>query len=147
MMALADQLAALATLSTAQLRCEWERVFGEAAPPAFRMDLLARGIAYELQVKAHGGLSAGVARQLADATRKSGEPNAAHTLRVGTRLAREWHGRTHHVLVDEDGFRYRERQYASLTAIAREITGTAWSGPRFFGLTSRAASAKQSHAT
>jgi hypothetical protein len=45
-----------------------------------------------------------------------------------------WHGRTHHVLVVDGGYSYRERHYRSLTAIAREITGVAWSGPRFFGL-------------
>jgi hypothetical protein len=54
----------------------------------------------------------------------------------GTRLTREWHGRTHHVEVVDGGYIYKERRYRSLTAIAREITGAAWSGPRFFGLTS-----------
>ena len=55
-------------------------------------------------------------------------------LRPGARLAREWHGKTHHVLVTENGFEYRDRRYHSLTAIACEVTGSNWSGPRFFGL-------------
>ena len=47
---------------------------------------------------------------------------------------REWNGRTHTVRVEEDGFTYGGRSYRSLTAIARDITGARWSGPRFFGL-------------
>lgn len=56
---------------------------------------------------------------------------------VGTRLVREWHGLNHIVEVESDGFRYEGRKYASLSEIAREITGTRWSGPRFFGLKDR----------
>jgi hypothetical protein len=56
------------------------------------------------------------------------------SLRPGTRLSRDWHGRTYHVLVLEDGFLHQDRQYRSLSQIAAAITGTAWSGPRFFGL-------------
>ena len=59
---------------------------------------------------------------------------------AGTRLAREWHGKTHHVLILDEGYLFEDRRYGSLTAIAREITGAAWSGPRFFGLQGRAAS-------
>ncbi|MFZ8977248.1 MAG: DUF2924 domain-containing protein [Pseudohongiellaceae bacterium] len=55
---------------------------------------------------------------------------------VGTRLVREWHGKNHIVEVEIEGFRHQGRQYASLSEIAREITGTRWSGPRFFGLKS-----------
>jgi hypothetical protein len=91
-----------------------------------------------LQEKAHGGLSASTARQLAEAARQITKQGRASegttTLRPGTRLARDWHGRTHHVLVLDDGYHYRDRRYRSLTAIARDITGAAWSGPRFFGL-------------
>jgi hypothetical protein len=142
---LADQLAALATMSAAQLRQEWEWVHGEPAPPAFSRDLLARGIAWTLQEQVDGGLSAAAARKLANAARQIerwGRVSAAAiTLKPGSRLARDWHGRTHHVLVLDDGYSYRERHYRSLTAIAREITGVAWSGPRFFGLTGRRESA------
>lgn len=48
---------------------------------------------------------------------------------------RTWHGRTINVSVEEDGFLFEGRRYASLTRIARVVTGAAWSGPRFFGLT------------
>ena len=137
---LADKLAALSTMSAAQLRAEWSQVHGAPAPVAFSIELLARGIAWTLQEKAQGGLSASAVRQLAEAARQITKQGRASegtmTLRPGTRLARDWHGRTHHVLVLDDGYHYRERRYRSLTAIARDITGAAWSGPRFFGLNS-----------
>jgi hypothetical protein len=55
-------------------------------------------------------------------------------LKPGARLMREWRGETHDVRVLEDGFEWRGQRWRSLSAIAREITGTQWSGPRFFGL-------------
>ena len=143
MVMLAETLAALSMMSAAQLRDDWQSRHGEPAPTAFGIDLLARGIAWRLQEQAHGGLSASAARQLAQAARQIEKRGRASemtvTLRPGTRLARDWHGRTHHVLVLDDGYHYQERRYRSLTAIARDITGAAWSGPRFFGLSRRGA--------
>ena len=55
-------------------------------------------------------------------------------IRAGARLIREWNGRTHTVMVEEDGFSYAGQNYRSLSAVARDITGARWSGPRFFGL-------------
>ena len=55
-------------------------------------------------------------------------------LKPGTRLVRQWQGRTISVLVEQDGFVWQDRTYRSLSAIARAVTGTAWSGPRFFGI-------------
>lgn len=52
----------------------------------------------------------------------------------GTRLIREWQGQTHEVTIMDKGYHWEGKQYRSLTAIAYEITGTKWSGPRFFGL-------------
>ena len=51
-----------------------------------------------------------------------------------TDLVRVWRGTSHHVLICDEGYSYQDRRYASLSSIAREITGAAWSGPRFFGL-------------
>jgi Protein of unknown function (DUF2924) len=59
-------------------------------------------------------------------------------LKTGATLVRQWRGRTHTVLVREDGFEYDGERYRSLTVIAERITGAHWSGPRFFGLTKRA---------
>lgn len=53
----------------------------------------------------------------------------------GTRLVREWQGVTHEITIEDDGFTWNGHRYRSLSHIAREITGTRWSGPRFFGLT------------
>ena len=58
---------------------------------------------------------------------------------------REWHGETHTVIVTEDGFEWRGQPHGSLSVIARAITGTRWSGPRFFGLTKKP-KANQEHA-
>ena len=55
-------------------------------------------------------------------------------LKPGTHLTREWHGKIYHVVVFEEGFLFDRRPFRSLTPIAREITGTQWSGPRFFGV-------------
>lgn len=56
------------------------------------------------------------------------------SIAAGSRLAREWNGKTHVVDVTDDGFFYAGKTYRSLSAIARAITGARWSGPRFFGL-------------
>jgi hypothetical protein len=56
-------------------------------------------------------------------------------LKPGTKLVRAWHGKTHIVLVFENGFEHHGKRYTSLTQIADEVTGAHWSGPRFFGLT------------
>jgi Protein of unknown function (DUF2924) len=57
--------------------------------------------------------------------------------KAGTRIVREWQGRLHEVSVLENGFEYGGRTYRSLSEIAREITGTRWSGPAFFGMRKR----------
>ena len=73
---------------------------------------------------------------LADSKGNDGQPPRPAPLRLspGTRLVREWRGAVHRVTVGEDGFDYRGTRYSSLSRIAREITGTRWSGPLFFGL-------------
>ena len=132
-MRLEDDLARLATLSPAALRDAWAAAYGEEAPrlsPA----LLRMGIAYRWQEKILGGLSKRTAHRLA-----SGKaPKPAITLSPGTQLVRSWNGRTLSVIVEEGGFLFEERRYTSLSAIARAVTGTAWSGPRFFGLKDQA---------
>lgn len=132
------KLEALPKMKRRELEQEWRGVFGDDAPPAFGNDLLARAIASRLQEKAYGGLSAADQRQIAAAAQQLGGGGSitrlSPKLRPGTQLARIWGGRTHHVSVMDGEFEYRQRRYKSLTAIAREITGAAWSGPRFFGL-------------
>ena len=61
-------------------------------------------------------------------------PRPVQPLLAGARLFRQWNGRQHFVEVTDDGFVFEGKTYRSLSAIARSITGTQWSGPRFFGL-------------
>ncbi len=140
MASLEDELAALATLSSAQLRTEWQRVM-RSPPPSISPDLMERAIAYDLQVRRHGGLSTATRRDIERVARqldRSGSVGTRDTvLKPGTRLSRDWHGRTHHVLVMEEGFLFEDRRYRSLSQVATAITGTGWSGPRFFGLKQR----------
>lgn len=126
-----EQLAALATMSPVQLRAEWRRVY-RSPVPCFTPDLLTRAIAWKLQEQHFGGLSTQLRKQLsASGARPSA---AAPSLKAGTRLVRSWQNRTYSVLVTEDGLQFEGKTYRSLSVIASEITGTHWSGPRFFGL-------------
>jgi hypothetical protein len=125
-----DQLAQLETLSPAALGDEWRRITA-TEPPRLPPDLLRHGVAYALQEKALGGLPRRLARQLDASSSRARAPTA---LRPGAQLVRSWNGRTIDVLVTNAGFEFNDRTFRSLTAIAREVTGAAWSGPRFFGL-------------
>jgi hypothetical protein len=129
------KLAALERSGLDALRLEWRRVFKTTPSVRLSADLMLRAIAYRVQEAVHGGLCAKFARQLA-ATNVDSQSRARSEsgMKPGTILVREWHGRTHTVRALEDGFDYEGRRYPSLTKIAREITGAAWSGPRFFGL-------------
>jgi hypothetical protein len=138
-MSLDDQLAALATMSLAQLRGEWLQQYKAAAPEAVGRPLLMLGIAHRLQEKAYGKLALTIVRELerlgqrlAETGSLGEEPTAR--LKLGTRLVREWQGRSHQVELTEKGYLYDDRTYASLSQVARTITGAQWSGPRFFGL-------------
>lgn len=120
-------------------RQEWERLHGMAAPAALSPDFLQRDIAYRLQADEHGGLSADTRRRLADMA--GGDPASAREPRTltprikpGSTLLREWHGRTYTVLALDEGFEMAGQRFASLSEIARHITGAHWSGPRFFGI-------------
>jgi len=138
MASLTDQLRALDAMSPSQLRAEWRRVY-RTAPPRLTPDLLVRGIAYRLQERSHGGLPVSVARELDRAAKRllRGDSLGAKTetrLKPGTRLVRYWNGTTYSVLVGETGFVMDGRSFTSLSHVAEAITGTHWSGPRFFGV-------------
>ncbi|QZP09128.1 DUF2924 domain-containing protein [Caenibius sp. WL] len=135
MMALEDQIAAIEGMSARERKAEWHRRIGTIAPPAFGSGLLARALAHELQTKAMGALSKADIKRIK--TLGSGKGSTPATdLKPGTWLSRTWHGEVHQVVVLENGFEYRGALYTSLSEIARYITGTQWSGPRFFGLKS-----------
>ncbi len=137
--ALARQLAELESANTAELRARWERAYQHSGPKRASRDLLLRLVAYHLQEQAEGGLSKATRRRLAKLAGLNGESRAPRSppilrLKPGSRLIREWHGVTHSVTVLGDGFDWRGTRYASLSQIARAITGARWSGPLFFGL-------------
>ena len=134
-MTVADSLAELAAMERAGLAERWAEVFGHPAPLRARVTLLRGALAWRIQLQDQAG--AGRADRLVRGLRRSVACAApAVSLAPGTRLLREWQGQTHHVTVVADGFEYSGQTWRSLTAISRAVTGTSWSGPRFFGLRS-----------
>jgi hypothetical protein len=126
-------------LKRSALKQWWRALFNAPMPAKASRQLLIYCLAYRLQQKAYGGLSAAarqrlraLARPLAPEHRRT-RP-AAVRLAPGTRLIRQWREQRHEVTVLEQGFAYRGRHYRSLSAIARVISGAHCSGPRFFGL-------------
>jgi hypothetical protein len=119
----------LTDLGLEHLRLEWRRLYG--APPKLRsVELLRFILAWRIQSDAMGGLD--------DASKAALKRKAASrrgpALAVGTVLTREWRGVKHAVEILEGGVRYGGERYASLSEVARHITGSRWNGPRFFGL-------------
>jgi len=133
-----ETLARLSAATIFELRGEWRRLHRAAPPMRLSRDLLMRGITYKLQERPLGGLSKSILRRLERLSLNLQTPTAPISLKTGTRLVREWRGVTHSVLVHADELEWRGRRYRSLTLIAHEITGAHWSGPRFFGLRTRA---------
>jgi hypothetical protein len=136
---LAAELAKLPGCSIHDLREGWRKLFRGEPPPAFGPDLLRRSIAQKLQEDAYGKLSPMAQRELNRIVASLGKNPTARIdlprrIKAGAVLVRDWKGTAHRVTVIENGFSYRERAYDSLSEIAREITGTQWNGPRFFGL-------------
>jgi Protein of unknown function (DUF2924) len=134
-----EALSRLPTLDIGELRQQWRGLYKTQAPPNLSHELLVRAVAYRMQELARGGLRPEPQRQLlriAQQFKGTGATTmrARPVLKPGTRLVREWQGRSYDVLVLDDGFCWQNTRYRSLSAIARKITGTAWSGPLFFGL-------------
>lgn len=136
---LIEEIVALEALGIEQLRSRWAEAYGGPPPPCSRRQFLVRGLAHRLQEEVLGGLAAAVRERLVRLAgaleRHGGDPFfAAPRIKPGTRLIRQWRGVIHQVTVLDNGFAYRGERYKSLSAIARIITGTRWSGPTFFGL-------------
>ena len=153
------EIESLRRASMAELRKKYREVFREETRCRHREHLFRR-IAWRLQALAEGDLSErarGRAHQIAqdaslrmvaprDFFRVDGERvqttpsdrNRGKDSRLplpGVLLSRKWKGRTILVEVLAEGFRYENRPYSSLSAIATAITGTRWNGLAFFGLT------------
>lgn len=128
-------LATLAELDRAALAELWAQVFGCPAPRRVQANLLRSALAWQAQMAHQAGSGSGSAeRSIRRLRRAVGSAPSPGRPSPGTRLLRDWQGQTHHVTVLSQGFEYQGTTYRSLTAIARQITGTAWSGPLFFGL-------------
>jgi hypothetical protein len=118
---------------------DWAETFGSPPPPYLSVAFMRRALAHEAQCRKHGGLPAATRRAL----KRIADGQAVTEInkqiaRPGAHLVREWNGRTYQVEVLEKGYRMDGRAWPSLSAIAKHITGTTWSGPRFFGLSDRA---------
>jgi hypothetical protein len=136
---LGADLGALQELTLDDLKEKWLDYFGSPCPTRMSRNFLLRALACQMQKQALGGLDR-VTRRRVDRAAKDlaagRSPRAPAQTRVkpGTRLLREWQGKVHEVVVLESSVEYRGASWPSLSAVAREITGTRWSGPRFFGL-------------
>lgn len=131
---LATEIAALQALSAPALRARWATTFGRPAPRRLSRQVLLRALTWQIQADRFGGLSSSTRRRLSSAGPAERATRPAVALTPGTTLLRDWQGETHRVEVLADGFRWRGDCYRSLSVIATRITGTRWSGPRFFGL-------------
>ena len=125
------EIARIRALGLNELRTLWHSTFRAPPPLAFTKDLIARFICWHIQEQAFGGLDQ-KASKLLDGLVRGDKPNTdrSRRLKPGTVLVREYQGERHTVTVVSDGYVWRDDTYASLTTIARAITGTAWSGPR-----------------
>jgi len=147
-----EALSRLPKLDIRELREEWRRLYKADASLHLSRELLIRAVAYRMQEVALGGLRPEPLRQLRQIAMELKQTGGAAKrfrpqVKPGTRLMREWQGRTYEVVVLDDGFSWLGTRCNSLSAIARKITGTAWSGPLFFGLKqNRSASRRSSQA-
>jgi hypothetical protein len=129
------RIANLETASREELAAAWRKSYRNEPPKGASRRLLFGAVAHALQMRTHGLSAAKLRRRLErHEKQKARTQNPTARLMPGARLIREWNGRTHMVDVIEGGYRWNGEYYRSLSAIARAITGTRWSGPRFFGL-------------
>lgn len=123
-------VAEIEALDLEGLRRFWKHRYGR--PPSLRSEPIMRQLlAWRVQVDACGGLDEGTRRTLARTGRVQAE---GRHLGLGARLTRIWKGREVTVVVEEQGFRWEDQLFPSLSAAATAIAGTRWNGPRFFGL-------------
>ena len=135
-----EKIAALADMSREDLATLWIKIYKCKPPKGVKRGLLERAVAYRYQTRRYGKLKAETSKTLlsiaggANVEKEHKTSSPKPELKPGTRLVREWHGKTHQVNVTDNGFIWNDQEFSSLTAIAKKITGARWSGPRFFGL-------------
>jgi hypothetical protein len=126
-------------MDTEGLGSAWERRHGPPPPAALPGRLLRLALAYDLQSDVHGGLTPALESRLtriaAGTNQRDNTKPTPLRIKPGATLVRDWGGKSWRVEVNADGsFTWNERRWRSLSAIAREITGTSRNGPAFFGL-------------
>ncbi len=131
---IAARWAELGQMDRAALRVAWAEAFGDAPPHFLSMIFMRKALIWDTQCRAFGGLTTEVKRALKSALVGKSVKLPAPAIKPGTQLVREWNGRRYQVEVLENGFAMNGDRFKSLSAIALQITGTSWSGPRFFGL-------------
>lgn len=132
------QLAALPGLPMADLWKLWDQYYPRR-PGTWNRDYVASRVAFKIQERTYGGIDPDMRRRLL----RMGESQSALGKRTkeqvmlmpGTVLMRDWGEVTHRVVVTPEGlYELDGKKFRSLSAAARHITGTQWSGPKFFGL-------------
>ena len=142
---MSNKIQALETATRQELTAQWVKAFKEPPSRYSSPDFLRINLAYHYQSQRQGGLSNKTQTQLQKLYLAFKEnpnyrpPASKPRVKPGTRLVRQWQGTTHSVTVKSEGYEYQGQHHPSLSAIARQITGTRWSGPKFFGLTSESA--------
>ncbi len=143
-----QEIAELPGRTITELQVRWRELYATVPPFKVRSGFLRYAIAYRLQEHLHGGLSTSTKRLLRAVAKQGRERRKApqgvlHHLATppevqmpvtGTQLIREWNGKLETVEVTEQGFNWAGQCHSTLSAVAFAITGTKWSGPRFFGL-------------
>jgi Protein of unknown function (DUF2924) len=132
-------IASLSDLALSDLRRAWSERLKSPPPTVRSAEILRQLLAWQLQEREFGGLDSATERILAKVSgviQDGGTHELRPTLQLspGVEVTREWKGVVHRVIVNDEGFVYLGKQYGSLSEVARFITGTRWSGPRFFGL-------------
>ncbi|MBS9718507.1 DUF2924 domain-containing protein [Pseudohalocynthiibacter aestuariivivens] len=134
--------AELGQMDRAALRVAWAEAFKDAPPHFLSMIFMCKTLIWHAQCQKIGGLKPDLRRALKAAADGKTVRTQVQQISVGTQLVREWNGRRYQVEAVEDGFRMNGKHFRSLSAIALRITGTNWSGPRFFGLNTRPGAGK-----
>jgi hypothetical protein len=129
-----DKLTELASMDRPALGKQWETAFGCPAPRGSHSNLLRQALAWHVQMSGAPAANKVQNKRILRMLQQAAISDTAQRHGPGTQLIREWQGTTHQVTVLEKGFEYRSKSYRSLSAIARHITGTQWSGPQFFGV-------------
>jgi hypothetical protein len=129
-----ERWAELVAMDRSALRLTWTQAFDNAPPHFLSMSFMRKALIWVAQCRRSGGMAPDVKRALKSVAGGKSVRTPAPAIRCGTQLIREWNGRRYQVDVIEDGFILNGEQFKSLSAIALHITGTSWSGPRFFGL-------------